>query len=104
MNTFKSLREQRFKDYELNAQISEELNKVMKKYNVRYLRRITNDLNRVIDSSERHGLCDKDMEKLKDSLIYISNNLKSEESLKLYTDIIDELDAKVQSLQFEEAS
>ena len=104
MTNYKSILERRFNDYELNAQISEELNKVMKKYDVRYLRRITNDLNRVIDFSERQILDDKDIEQLNDSLIYISNNLKSEKSLKIYTDIIDELDAKVQSLQLEEAA
>ena len=104
MTNYKSILERRFNDYELNAQISEELNKVMKKYDVRYLRRITNDLNRVIDFSERQILDDKDIEQLNDSLIYISNNLKSEKSLKIYADIIDELDAKVQSLQLEEAA
>ena len=78
-------------DYELNSVISEEINKVMKKYDVRYLKYLTDNLNRVIELSERKILCDEEVTVLEESLIFVSNNLKNIESLKIYNEIIDDL-------------
>ena len=78
-------------DYELNSVLSEEINKVMKKYDVRYLKYLTDNLNRVIELSERKILCDEEVNELELSLIFVSNNLKNTESLKFYNEIIDDL-------------
>jgi hypothetical protein len=78
-------------DYELNSALSEETNKVMKKYDVRYLKYLTDNLNRVIELSERKILCDEEVTELEESLIFVSNNLKNTESLKIYNEIIDDL-------------
>ena len=78
-------------DYELNSVLSEEINKVMKKYDVRYLKYLTYNLNRVIELSERKILCDEEVSELEISLIFVSNNLKNTESLKFYNEIIDDL-------------
>ena len=78
-------------DYELNSVLSEEINKVMKKYDVRYLKYLTDNLNRVIELSERKILCDEEVSELDSSLIFVSNNLKNTESLKIYNEIIDDL-------------
>ena len=78
-------------DYELNSVLSEEINKVMKKYDVRYLKYLTDNLNRVIELSERKILCDEEVTVLEESLIFVSNNLKNIESLKIYNEIIDDL-------------
>lgn len=78
-------------NYELNSVVSEELNKVMKKYDVMYLKLITKNLNKVIELSERVILSDEEVTVLEESLIYVSNNLKNTESLRIYNRIIDDL-------------
>lgn len=78
-------------DYYTNSLISEKLNKVMKNYDVRYLKYLNNHMNKLIEFSEREILSDEEIAELEKSLLYVSNNLKYEESIKKYTYVIDEL-------------
>jgi len=78
-------------DYYTNSVISEKLNKVMTKYDVRYLKYLNNHMNKLIEFSEREILSDEEIEDLSHSLLFVSNNLKYEESIKKYTYVIDEL-------------
>ena len=99
MKTFKEIKESRFVDYELNLQISEKLNNVMNKYDVRYLRNLIRELNWILQQSEATILCDREVEELSHRLLFVSNNLKCEESIKKYTDVIDELSEVIDGVQ-----
>ena len=101
MKTSKEIIESRFENLELNLQISEELHKVMNKYDVRYLKYLTNSLNRIIQLSEQSLVSDSDVEELTHSLIFVLNNLNCENSLSIYTSIIDELNQVIEDVQYE---
>ncbi len=79
-------------DYELNSVISEELNNIMKRHDKFFnLNHIRDNLNKVIELSEREILCDEEVTELEESLYFISNNLKNEDSLRKMNKIVNEL-------------